>query len=43
MSPAALTDWMRRDVVSPVGIRERIDFKGLSRIPHLADELLAVA
>ena len=43
MSPAALTDWMRRDVVSPVGIRERIDFNGLSRIPHLADELLAVA
>lgn len=42
-SPAALTDWMRQDVASPAGIRDRIDFNGLARIPHLADELLAVA
>lgn len=43
MTPAALTEWMRRDVPFPAGIRDRIDFNGLARIPHLADELLAVA
>lgn len=43
MTPGALTRWMREDIAKPVGIRERIDFNGLARIPHLADELLAVA
>ncbi len=43
ISPAAFSGWMKQDVASPMGIRDRIDFNGLARIPHLADELLAVA
>ena len=43
MTPAALTDWLEREIQAPVGIADRIDFNGLSRIPHLATELLAVA
>ncbi|HEX2722265.1 MAG TPA: glycosyltransferase [Gemmatimonadaceae bacterium] len=43
MTPAALSDWMAREVPSPEGVRDRIDFNGLERIPHFADELLAVA
>ena len=43
MTSAALTNWLEREVQAPVGIAERIDFNGLSRIPHLATELLAVA
>ena len=43
ISPAAFTKWMKQDITSPVGIRDRIDFNGLARIPHLANELLAVA
>lgn len=43
MTPSALTEWMSLDVPAPAGIRERIDFNGLARIPHFADELLAVA
>lgn len=43
MTPAVLSEWLRRDVPSPEGIRDRVDFNGLTRIPHLADELLAVA
>lgn len=43
MTAAGLTEWMARDVPAPSGIRERIDFNGLARIPHFAHELLAVA
>ncbi len=43
MTPLALTAWMSQDIPSPAGIRDRIDFNGLTRIPHFADELLAVA
>lgn len=43
MTPHSLTSWLTRDVEAPVGIRERVDFNGLARIPHLANELLAVA
>lgn len=43
MTPAALSEWMSLDAPAPTGIRERIDFNGLARIPHFADELLAVA
>ena len=43
MTSSGLTDWMARDVPAPSGIRERIDFNGLRRIPHFAYELLAVA
>ncbi len=43
MSPQSLTSWLTQDVEAPVGIRERIDFNGLTRIPHFANELLAVA
>ncbi len=43
MTPSALTEWMAGEVPSPSGIRDRIDFNGLARIPHFAQELLAVA
>lgn len=43
MSPRALSEWMARDNAPPTGIRDRIDFNGLSRIPHFARDLLAVA
>ncbi len=42
MTPVTLSEWMERDKSPPVGIRDRIDFNGLSRIPHLAHDLLAV-
>lgn len=39
----SLSNWLNREVPAPIGITDRIDFNGLSRIPHLASELLAVA
>ncbi len=43
MTPQLLASWLGEDVKAPVGIRDRLDFNGLKRIPHLANELLAVA
>ena len=43
MTHASLSNWLEKEVPAPIGITERIDFNGLSRIPHLASELLAVA
>lgn len=44
MNPPALSRWMSGQSDHCVaGIRDRIDFNGLARIPHLAGELLAVA
>lgn len=40
LTPSGLTDWMARDVPAPSGIRDRIDFNGLERIPHFVYELL---
>jgi predicted glycosyltransferase len=39
LRPAALTEWMSRDVVQPQ-VHQRIDFDGLSRLPRLLEEVL---
>ncbi len=43
LSPLSLSQWIAADTTPPPDIRDRIDFNGLSRIPHLAHDLLAVA
>jgi predicted glycosyltransferase len=40
LSPAALTEWMGRDLPRP-NVRERIDLGGLARIPGLMEEIVS--
>jgi predicted glycosyltransferase len=40
LHPAALTEWLSRDVEAPQ-VHQRIDFDGLSRLPRLLEEVLA--
>src|SRR5439155_6826915 len=42
LSPRALAEWLARDPGSPPPSRSRIDFDGLTRVPSLLAELLAV-
>jgi predicted glycosyltransferase len=39
LRPAALTEWLSRDVAAPQ-VHQRIDFTGLSRLPRLLEEVL---
>ena len=43
MTAGSLSEWMARDTAPPIDIRATVDFNGLSRIPHFARDLLAVA
>src|SRR5262249_35241114 len=40
LHPAALTEWLSRDVAAP-RVHQRIDLDGLSRLPRLLEEVLA--
>jgi hypothetical protein len=40
LSPAALTEWMGRDLPRP-NVRERIDLGGLARIPGLMEAIVS--
>ncbi|MDQ3458124.1 MAG: glycosyltransferase, partial [Deinococcota bacterium] len=40
LTPEALTSWLARDVEAPKGVRERLDFGAMARLPeHLSDLL----
>jgi predicted glycosyltransferase len=41
LTPAALTEWLARDLGPPPDIRSHVDVTGLTRIPGLLSELLA--
>jgi len=41
LNPRALTEWLARDMRPPPRARDRIDLNGLSRLPHLLEEVLA--
>jgi predicted glycosyltransferase len=43
LTPARLSEWVAADRAAPAAIREKIDFNGLSRIPHLTHDLLSAA
>jgi predicted glycosyltransferase len=40
LRPAALTEWLSRDVAAPQ-VHQRIDINGLARLPRLLEEVLA--
>jgi predicted glycosyltransferase len=40
LSAEALGDWLAREVKPPEGVRRRVDFEGLSRIPDMLHEVL---
>jgi len=40
LNPRALTRWLARDLGPPPACRSRIDFNGLTRIPHLLADVL---
>jgi predicted glycosyltransferase/glutathione synthase/RimK-type ligase-like ATP-grasp enzyme len=42
LTPAALTDWLARDLGTPPASRSRVDLGALTRIPGLLAELLGV-
>jgi len=42
LGPAALTEWLARDLGPPPACRSRVDIAGLTRIPQLLAELLGV-
>lgn len=42
LGPTAMADWLARDEGSVVGIRDRIDLGGLTRLPNLLNEVLAM-
>jgi predicted glycosyltransferase len=43
LTPAAITEWLERDLGAPPRSRRRIDMAGLQRIPLLLAELLGAA
>ena len=43
LTPAALTDWLARDLGAPPASRSRVDLGALTRIPGFVSELLGVA
>jgi predicted glycosyltransferase len=43
LNPQALTDWLSRDQALVTGVRDRINFNGLARLPHLLQEVLALS
>lgn len=40
LTPRALAEWLARGGPTPAGMRNRIDFGGLTRLPHLLTDLL---
>jgi predicted glycosyltransferase len=40
VNPEVLSDWLARDLGTPVRVRERIDLNGTSRLPDLLEETL---
>lgn len=40
LTPEAIGAWLSSDVPSPVGVRDRIDMEGLTRLPTFVEELL---
>jgi predicted glycosyltransferase len=43
LNPAALAQWLARDLGPSVRVREQIDLNGASRLPYLLEEVLHVA
>ncbi len=40
LNPSALSEWLYRDEVLPLRIRERLDLNALDRLPYLLEEVL---
>src|SRR5262249_6601548 len=43
VSPAALSDWLKRDLGPPPSVRDRLDLGGTHRLPDLLQEVLQTA
>jgi predicted glycosyltransferase len=41
VTPGALAEWLRRDLDVPAGVRDRVDFQGLRRLPGLLERVLS--